>query len=324
MSNPVLIAEFCQNHNGDFGVLEQMIESAVENGATYGKIQAIFSSNLSFRPQFEEDLSLGGERLCIKRPYRPEYGRLKELELTFGEIAKFVELCRAASLKSMITIFAREHIAEIGEMGFDAVKVASYDCASFQFLRELKNLFPTIFLSTGATFDEEIVYAVGVLSGVDLSLLHCVTIYPTPIEEMHLARMKFLRKFTNKVGFSDHSLVSRDGLIGSKAALALGADIVERHFTVLESGLTKDGPVSIGPAQLRELSDFSKLTINDRLAYMDQHHSGWRTMIGKTSRMLSDEELLNRGYYRGRFGSSRTGLSEGRSMIDNWEEVPLK
>ena len=139
MSSPIIIAEFCQNHNGDPDVLRKMVALAAENGATYGKIQAIFADNLVFRPQFEKGLlSLQGEKLCLKRPYNDEYNRLKDLELDLEETARFVELCRGASLKSMVTVFAREHVPVLARMGFDAVKVASYDCASYQMLREVR------------------------------------------------------------------------------------------------------------------------------------------------------------------------------------------
>ena len=320
---PLLIAEFCQNHNGDFDRLSEMVERAAENGATYGKIQAIFPENLVFRPQFEKGLIVNGETLSYERPYQAEYDRLKGLELSFRQIEKFVLLCQAASLKSMITIFAREHIPRIADMGFDAIKVASYDCGSFQFLRELEKHFKSIFISTGATYDQEIVYAAKLLQKIDVTFLHCVTIYPTPIKEMHLARMNFLRQFSKRVGFSDHSLTARDGLIGSKAALALGADVIERHFTILEPGMTKDGPVSITPSQLNELADFAQLEVPDRIAHMDECFPGWRLAIGQERRSLSHEELLNRDYYRGRFGSQRPGHNIPTAMIDNWEEVPL-
>ena len=80
------------------------------------------------------------------------------------------------------------------------------------------------------------------LSGHSVSFLHCVTIYPTPLRELNLARMNYLRKFTNEVGFSDHTLVERDGTKASVVAISLGARVVERHFTVLDRSLTKDGP----------------------------------------------------------------------------------
>ena len=323
MTSPVIIAEFCQNHNGNFDLLAEMVDVAKNSGATYGKIQTIFADNLSFRPQFEQGLVTNGQTKCIKRPYQMEYDRLKGLELSFEEMQRFCDLCQSVGLKPLTTCFAREHIPQLSEVGFAAIKVASYDCASFQMLREVKEYFSKVIVSTGGTFDNEIEYAVSVLGGVSFALLHCVTIYPTPLDQMHLARMEYLRNFTTEVGFSDHSLVSKDGLIASKAALALGADIVERHFTVLEAEDTKDGSVSINPDQLKELAEFASTPIEQRVKFMDQMFPEWKLLIGKKQRPLTDIELLNRDYYRGRFASKRLRLVKDKPMIDNWEEVPL-
>jgi len=320
----MIIAEFCQNHNGDFGLLTKMVESAAENGATHGKIQAIFAENVSFRPQFEEGLSENGKILSIKRPYKEEYDRLKGLEISVQQMGLFCELCRSVGLEPMTTCFARDNIPELSNVGFSAIKVASYDCASYQMLRELKEAFDQIVVSTGAAFDNEIEYAANILGDSLVAFLHCVTIYPTPIHELHLARLEYLRSISDRVGFSDHSLVARDGLIGSKAALALGADVVERHFTVLSPGKTKDGPVSINPGELKELADFAKKTTEERVDYMDQTIPDWRRLIGHQHRRLTDEELLNRDYYRGRFASRRPQTDKGRPMIFNWEEIPLE
>jgi sialic acid synthase SpsE len=319
----MIIAEFCQNHNGRFDLLAEMVESAAKSGATHGKIQTIFAGNVNFRPQFEQGLVTDGKTRCIKRPYQEEYDRLKELELSFEQIQRFCSLCRSMGLEPLTTCFAREHISQLAEIGFSAIKVASYDCASFQMLRELKQRFPKVIVSTGATFDNEIEHAARVLDGVSFSFLHCVTIYPTPLDQMHLARMEFLRNFTDEVGFSDHSHVASDGLIGSKAALALGADIIERHFTVLDSEDTKDGPVSINPNQLRELVDFASMPIEQRIGFMNQMVPNWGEMVGCKQRALTDAELLNRNYYRGRFASRRMKAGKGGPMIDNWEEVLL-
>ncbi len=318
-----LIAEFCQNHNGNFEILARMVEAAARAGATHGKMQTVVADTITYRPQFEEGLSQDGVTKAIKRPYRAEYERLKGLEISESDTRKFVRLCRDNGLVPMTTCFARAHVQAIAEAGFRTVKVASYDCGSFPMLRELANRFDEIVVSTGATFDDEVHYAASILAGRDFAFLHCVTIYPTPLDQMHLARMEWLRNFTSRVGFSDHSLTSRDGLIASKAALALGADIVERHFTILPPDRTRDGPVSITAAQMAELAAFSRLPREERVARMDAEHSGWRATIGKGTRRLSEQELLNRDYYRGRFASPRPESQNGTRMIFNWEETPL-
>jgi len=318
-----LIAEFCQNHNGDFELLARMIEAAAQNGATHAKMQTIYADTVAFRPQFELGLVQNGVRKAITRPYNAEYKRLKGLEISEKEMIRFVSLCHENGVTPMTTCFVRAHVDILSEIGFNAIKVASYDCASFQLLRELSQHFSEIVVSTGATYDDEVIKASEILSGTKFSLLHCVTLYPTPLEQMHMARMEWLRELTDYVGYSDHSLVSETGLIASKAALALGADIIERHFTLLTAEETKDGPVSISPDQLQELSSFSKLSISERAEFMDREHPQWKIVMGKKNRKLSDAELLNRDYYRGRFASPRKESEQGMRMINNWEETSL-
>jgi sialic acid synthase SpsE len=318
-----LIAEFCQNHNGDMEILARMVEEAAKAGATHGKMQTIFSDTLSYRPQFEEGLIVDGEVRSIRRPYETEYRRLKGLEVSQEDTLKFVSLCREHGLVPMTTCFVRAHARDIADAGFKSVKVASYDCASFPMLRELGAIFDEIVVSTGASFDDEVLHAASILKGRDYAFLHCVTLYPTPLEQVHLSRMAWLRNMTPRVGFSDHSLVARDGLVASKAALALGADIIERHFTILEPTETRDGAVSISPRQMAELASFAAMEPQERQQRMDADVPGWRVMLGQQHRELSNQELLNRDYYRGRFASPRSQGQRGTRMIFNWEETPI-
>jgi len=318
-----LIAEFCQNHNGDFELLKKMVEAAASAGATHGKMQTIFADTIAFRPQFEDGLIQNGEVKSIKRPYLKEYNRLKNLEISSSNTKKFVQICNANGLIPMTTCFVREHVNHIAELGFYSIKVASYDCASFPLLKELSKKFDEIIVSTGATYDDEVIHAAEILKDTNFSMLHCVTLYPTPLEQMHMARMEWLSTLSPSVGYSDHSLVSDTGLLASKAALALGADIIERHFTLLPPSETRDGPVSVNREQFQELSNFSKLCLDDRLSKMDKDYPNWRIVIGQKYRELSDGELLNRDYYRGRFASPRKETRMGDRMIYNWEGVPL-
>jgi N,N'-diacetyllegionaminate synthase len=145
-----------------------------------------------------------------------------------------------------------------------------------------------------------------------------VTIYPTPLDELHLRRMEYLRQFTPSVGLSDHTLVRRDGIKASVAAMSLGADIIERHFTVLAEDKTKDGPVSIRPAELKQLVDFSQMGEAELKDYVSREIPEYPQMLGLTQRPLSHVELLNRDYYRGRFASR-----VGGEMVYNWEERPV-
>ena len=118
-------------------------------------------------------------------------------------------------------------------------------------------------------------------------------------------------------------MVEKDGVLGSKAALALGAEIVERHFTILPRDQTKDGPVSINKSQLQQIAEFMARPIHSRVEELDESSPGWRHMMGDKNRRLSNVELLNRDYYRGRFASGREETKNGIPMIYNWEEVLL-
>ena len=320
------IAELCQNHNGNFDTVRRMVDVAAESGASHVKIQHIYVRNLVYRSEFENGLEIDGRVQAIRRPWQSEYDRLKSLELTNSECSRFVEYVESVGLVPMTTCFARGDVELIAQQGFRTVKVASYDCASFPMLRELASKFDYLYVSTGATFDDEVRHAAQVLRNhaKDYSLLHCVTQYPTPIEEMHLNRISWLQQFTNEVGFSDHSLVSRDGIIAAKAAVACGASVVERHFTISAADETKDGPVSITAKDVRDLVDFASLSKEDQLSHLSEIYPCWEQMLGKAERWLSDEEILNRNYYRGRFATPRRqGVHRLAEMVSNWEETPL-
>jgi len=313
---PVLIAECCQNHNGSREILKRMIHAASENGADYVKIQAIRSRELTFRERFEEGaVDANGTVTVIKRPYQPELERLSQLDLSPDEEAWFVEECHKAGTLALTTAFTRSAVQEIKDMGYAAVKIASYDCASFPLLRDVKQYWNRIFVSTGATFDEEIEQAAQILSGTDFDFLHCVTLYPTPLHELHLSRMEWLRQFTPKVGYSDHSKPAETGLWASKIALALGASCIERHFTVLLPSETKDGPVSVNPQQLLELRNFADIPSDQQWEIIETEYPEWRETLGNPTRKLSPAELLNRDYYRGRFAAKVDGKPQY-----NWEE----
>ena len=313
-----IIAEVCQNHNGDVALLKDMIAAAAEAGAKYVKMQTIFSEDLTFRPRFETGKDEQGRDVAIKRPYEPELTRLKKLDIPPEAHGTFVEICRKYGVHPMTTVFARGRLPMVRKYAWSGVKVASYDCASFPLLRELRDSFEFLVVSTGASYDREVARAAEILRNRRFAFLHCVTIYPTPLEDLNLRRMNWLRQFAPLVGFSDHTLIERDGIVAAKAALWQGADFVERHFTILDRTKTKDGPVSIDPKQLRELVEFTHLSPADQEAHVRSLVPDVEKLLGREQRELTEAELRNRDYYRGRFATKR-----GEKVIYNWEDVPI-
>ncbi|HCA43643.1 MAG TPA: general stress protein [Bacteroidetes bacterium] len=312
-----IIAELCQNHNGDKNLLNEMIWAASESGADFVKIQSINAEDLTFRERFENGVVENGIQKVIKRPYRSEYERLKKLELSDKDHWFFIEQCQKAGVIPLTTCFTKNSVEYLSKFPWKTIKIASYDCGSIPLIKLISEKFEHLIISTGATFDNEIESTVNYLNSINkkFTLLHCITVYPTPLNETNLNRINYLKKLSPDVGFSDHSLVEKDGIKASIAALAFGADIIERHFTILKKDESKDGPVSINPQLLKELSEFAKMKLMDLRILVNELVPEFKQMFGEEFRELSQIELLNRDYYRGRFASVNNG-----KYTYNWEE----
>lgn len=319
-----IIVEVCQNHNGDRSVLKEMIHAAKENGADIIKGQIIFSEDLTPRERFDEGHEeANGVRKTIKRPYSAERERLAGLDLTENDYHFFVDEVNRAGAIPMMTVFSRNRVALAARLPWQGemfVKIASYDCASMPLVSDLADHFDTLIVSTGATFDDEIKNTAAMLKEKNkkFALLHCVTNYPNTLAMANLNRMKWLRRFSQEVGWSDHTLVSRDGIKAAKVALMLGADYIERHFTILPADKTKDGPISITPVLLRELANFTTLPKQEQMAIIQKEIPEWEIMLGQDTREMTHTEMLNRDYYRGRFASFINN-----EWVYNWEERPM-
>lgn len=312
-----IIAEFCQNHKGDRCLLQEMIHSAAENGASYGKIQSMWVKDLTRRERFELGATKAdGTTAVIKRPFALEYNRLESLELSLEDHRWFIEECRKVSLVPFTTVFTIGTIREVSSLPWfqQMVKIASYDCASLPFLQELIQSFDTLFVSTGATMGQELKDAAKVLEGTNFVFFHCVTSYPNTLDNCHLSRLEYLRGYSKEVGWSDHTHVARDGICASKVAIALGANYVERHFTLRPAAETKDGPISVTPQQVKELHEFSRRSKDEQWEEIEEAIPDYQRLLGQPDRQLTNEELLNRDYYRGRFATHKDGTPRF-----NWE-----
>ncbi len=309
-----LIAEVCQNHGGSRETLGKMIAAAADAGADYIKMQTIFSEDTTNRERFNDGQSDDdGTVKAIKRPFTEEKARLSVLDLTPDDHQFFIDECEKHGAIPFTTVFSRIRIPLVASLNWPerVVKVASYDCASLPLLSELCDHFDHLIVSTGATYDDEIENAAELIKskGKKLTFLHCVTSYPNTLDMCNFARLEWLKQFTDSVGWSDHTLIERDGITATKAAIALGAEWIERHFTINESNVAKDDPVSIRPHHIKELKEFSALPKEEQQAVVTEE------MIGAPTREMTPTELLNRDYYRGRFASNVNG-----EWIYNWEE----
>ena len=318
-----IIAELCQNHNGDLKILKEMVHAAAESGAEYCKIQSTKSSELTHRKKFDDGKFENGKTIVTKRPFEDELKRLKPLDLTEDAHFKFLEYCAEYKIKPTTTIFTRSRLKFIEKMNLDLIKIASFDCASHRMIEEVsKTKIKHIVVSTGTAYDEEIKRTAEILknSTKKFTLLHCVSIYPTPVQFANLNRINFLKNFSDSVGFSDHSKTEEDGIKLSVASLLFDIDFIERHFTIIDKSSTKDGVVSLNPKELKNLVDLAKSDKKTIKEYLEENFKDHKVALGKEKRKLSHEELLNRDYYRGRFAS----INSKGEYVYNWENRDFK
>ena len=279
-----IIAELCQNHNGDLKILKEMVHAAAESGAEYCKIQSIKSSELTHRKKFDDGKFENGKTVVTKRPFEDELKRLKPLDLTEDAHCKFLEYCAEYNINPTTTIFTRSRLKFIEKMNLDLIKIASFDCASHRMIEEVsKTKIKHIVVSTGTAYDEEIKRTAEILKKFyeKFTLLHCVSIYPTPVQFANLNRINFLKNFSDSVGFSDHSKTEEDGIKLSVASLLFDIDFIERHFTIIDKSSTKDGVVSLNPKELKNLVDLAKSDKKTIKEYLEENLKTIRLRLEK-------------------------------------------
>ena len=153
-----------QNHNGSVNRLLDMVSKCADNGADIIKMQSIYVDDLTFRPIFESGYQINKRTYFIKRDYKSEYKRLKKLEINYKDTEKFIKKCLSKNVIPMTTCFSRNRVNDLYNLGFKHIKVASYDCGSFQLIKELSDKFKNLIISTGATYDPEIMKTNNLLS----------------------------------------------------------------------------------------------------------------------------------------------------------------
>ena len=312
-----MIAELCQNHNGDIGIIKEMVAAAAEAGADYAKIQTIHSSQLTHRKRFDRGLIEGGKIKTIKRPYDLELARLKTLDIDDKAVDVFLEACKDYKIKPMTTIFTRDVIKKTFDQGFKSIKLASFDCISYPLAKEIIQFKPDLLIvSTGCSYKNEIIEMAEIIKNVpNHALLHCVSIYPTPLNEANISRIDYLKTLVKKVGLSDHSEYGVNKLEILKWSVCKNIDFVERHFTILGKDKTKDGRVSLNPSELREAIEICNWGEEKKEHFIDANKKDKELIEGDPSRELSEVELLNRDYYQGRFASK----DRENKLVYNWD-----
>jgi len=238
----LIIAEIGTNHNGDFSLAKKMISEAAKTGVDAVKFQTFKTEKFFTKkiPAFPRARLLG---------YKTQFDRFKDLEFNDGQ---FAELCHTAAENNVVflsTPFDNSTVDLLDPM-VPAFKTASADLINIPMLRYIASKGKPVILSTGQASVEEIDQAVKVFSNGQLALLHCVSSYPIPDDEVNLRSIVFLKnRYNVPVGYSDHSI----GILACIGAVAMGARIVEKHFTLDKTLKFGDHPLSADPEDMRML-----------------------------------------------------------------------
>jgi len=240
MNFPEIIAEIGINHNGDMDKAIRMIDAVAVTGCKCVKFQC----------HILEDEMIPLARTVIPGNAKEDiYSIMEKAALNEEQERELKEYAEWRGLQYLCTPFSRAAAERLDRMGVSMFKIGSGECNNYPLLKHINAMGRPIILSTGMNDIQGIYRALDYITQ-PVALMHCVSMYPTPYDQVHLGAMQELqREFQIPVGLSDHSL----GIYTALAAIALGADIVEKHFTLDRQWEGPDNSISIIPFELRQL-----------------------------------------------------------------------
>ena len=252
MQKTLIIAEAGVNHNGDLNLAKKLVEVASEAGADFVKFQSFKSEEVVSldAPKAKYQLENAQDKA------ETQFEMIKKLELNKDAHLELLAHCQKCGIAFLSTPFDLPSIALLDELGLEIFKIPSGELTNLPYLKAVGALRKKVILSTGMSDLDEIKAALQVLikqgtKESHISILHANTAYPTPFEDINLLALKTLQKEfpRHKIGFSDHSL----GIACPLGAVALGASIIEKHFTLSKNLAGPDHKASLEPNELKAM-----------------------------------------------------------------------
>lgn len=255
MSKIIIIAEAGVNHNGDLEIAKQMVRAAKEAGADYVKFQTavpeLVISRFAPKAEYQKETTGEGES---------QLDMCRKIHLPLSDYATLKRLCDETGIGFLSTPFDLTSIDLLADLGMDFFKVPSGEINNLPYLRRIAAKGIPVILSCGMATLEEIEDALQILTGThplypstssltreDITVLHCNTQYPTPYKDVNLRAMLEIRDTLGvRTGYSDHT----QGIEVPIAAAALGAQVLEKHFTLSRTMEGPDHKASLEPAEL--------------------------------------------------------------------------
>ena len=251
MNKTVIIAEAGVNHNGDIETAKRLIDVAADAGADYVKFQTFKAERLVSPSAQKAKYQIKND----KNSDDLQLNMLKKLQLSDANHIELITYCKSKKISFFSTAFDVEGVSYLSSLNFDMFKIPSGELTNYPYLRAIAKTGLLVVLSTGMANLDEIEKSINVLVSFgtrksEITVLHCNTEYPTPMIDVNLKAMLTIKeKLGVSIGYSDHTL----GLEVPIAAVALGAKIIEKHFT-LDRGLKgPDHKASLEPNELKEM-----------------------------------------------------------------------
>jgi N,N'-diacetyllegionaminate synthase len=247
MSKVLVIAEAGVNHNGDLAIAKEMIEVAHEAGANFVKFQTFQAHKLVTKDALKANYQIENDS-----PIENQFDMLRALELTPDDHFELINHCKQTGIGFLSTAFDLESLEFLNSNEINLIKVPSGEITNLPYLRRIGQLGREVVLSTGMSTLDEIGRALQAIESQGLkrekiTVLHCTSAYPTPFPDVNLKAMISIRdQYNVKVGYSDHTL----GVEVAIAAVALGATVLEKHFTLDRSLIGPDHKASLIPHEL--------------------------------------------------------------------------
>jgi N,N'-diacetyllegionaminate synthase len=240
---PFIIAEVGLNHNGSLKIAKKLIDCAVSAGCDAVKFQTIKIDKLLLN-----NTPLANYQK--KNKSKNMYDLIKKNNLTFDQFLNLEKYCKFKKITFLSTPFDEESAIFLKRLNIPAFKISSGDNDNFLLLSLIKKFKKPIILSTGMSTTSEVKKTINFLKlkRDKLAILHCISDYPTSIDETQLFNINLLKKFGYNIGFSDHTI----GKLSSSVAVGLGANIIEKHITLDNNMKGPDHQMSLPTSKLKD------------------------------------------------------------------------
>ena len=248
MNKTIIIAEAGINHNGSLKKAFKLVDIAKLSGADYVKFQTFQVKDLVVESAKKAKYQLS------KNKKETQFQMLKKNQLSHASFEKLFWYCKKKKINFLSAAFDIKSVDILHKIGLKVIKIPSGEITNIPLLEYIAKKNFEVILSTGMATIQEIKKAVNILKKTKkLSILHCNSAYPTPFKDANLNTIVFLsNRYKNlTVGYSDHTL----GIEASLAAVALGAKIIEKHFTINKKLEGPDHRISLDPLELKKLVD---------------------------------------------------------------------